>query len=442
MRRRILAAIVSVTALAVIGFGVPLALVVSRTYRDEAVKDLERQADRAAVEVPASSLTSDDPVELPPADGSTRLALYGADNDRLLGEGPATGDLAVRRALRGEVDDVSADGLLVVAVPVTSEEQVFAAVRAARPLSELRAQIYRAWLAMAALGALIVALAAIVARWQAGRLSRPVLDLVDTAERIGDGDFSARAPRSGVAELDAAGRALGETAERLGALVTRERAFSADASHQLRTPLTGLRLLLENTGDDGADPETVHEALHEVDRLEQTIEDLLHLGRDVDRPRDLLDLEALFTDAERAWHGRFAVVARPLRVSIVRPVPAVRASRRALRQILDVLLANALEHGAGVVTLTARPASAGLSLEVSDEGPGVLGDPTRLFHRRPEHATRGIGLPLAAMLADGEGARLSLRAPGPRPVFSLLLPMASPRSDDDLPSVDPGGSGR
>lgn len=442
MRRRILVAIVAVTALGVVGFGVPLALVVGRLYQDEAVTDLERQADRAAVEVPASSLTSDDPVELPPPEGSTSLALYNASNERLLGDGPAQGDRTVQRALRGEVNDDRDGGLLVVAVPVTSEEQVFAVVRAARPASEVRAQLYRVWLAMAGLGLLIVALAAIVARWQAGRLSRPVLDLVDAAERLGDGDFSARVPPSGVEELDVAGRALGDTAERLGALVTRERAFSADASHQLRTPLTGLRLLLENTGHDGADQETVREAIHEVDRLEQTIEDLLGLARDIHRPRDLLDLDALFADAERDWHGRLAAKARPLRVSISPPVPDVRASRRALRQILEVLLANALEHGDGVVTLAARPTKAGLSIEVSDEGPGVIGDATRLFRRRPGPATRGIGLPLAATLADGEGARLSLRAPGPGPVFSLLLPMADPHSDEDLPSVDPAGSGR
>lgn len=442
MRRRILVAIVAVTALGVIGFGVPLALVVGRLYRDEAVTDLERQADRAAVEVPASSLTSDDPVELPAAEGSTSLALYDASNERILGDGPAQGDLAVQRALHGEVNDDRDGGLLVVAVPVTSEEQVFAVVRAARPASEVRAQLYRAWLAMAGLGLLIIALAAVVARWQAGRLSRPVLGLVETAERLGDGDFSARVVHSGIEELDAAGRALGDTAERLGALVTRERAFSADASHQLRTPLTGLRLLLENTGDDGADQETVRDAIHEVDRLEQTIEDLLGLARDVDRPRDVLDLDALFADAERDWHGRLAAKARPLRVSISPPVPDVRASRRALRQILEVLLANALEHGDGVVTLAARPTKAGLSIEVSDEGPGVIGDATRLFRRRPGPATRGIGLPLAATLADGEGARLSLRAPGPGPVFSLLLPMADPHSDEDLPSVDPAGSGR
>ncbi|MBL8778256.1 MAG: HAMP domain-containing histidine kinase [Acidimicrobiales bacterium] len=442
MRRRILVAIVAVTALGVVGFGVPLALVLGRLYQDEAVTDLERQADRAAVEVPASSLTSDDPVELPAPEGSTSLALYNASNERLLGDGPAQGDPTVQRALRGEVNDDRHGGLLVVAVPVTSEEQVFAVVRAARPASEVRAQLYRVWLAMAGLGLLIIALAAIVARWQAGRLSRPVLDLVDAAERLGDGDFSARVPPSGVAELDVAGRALGDTAERLGALVTRERAFSADASHQLRTPLTGLRLLLENTGNDGADQETVREAIHEVDRLEQTIEDLLGLARDIDRPRDLLDLDTLFADAERDWHGRFAAEARPLRVSISPAVPAVRASRRALRQILEVLLANALEHGGGVVTLAARPTAAGLSIEVSDEGPGVVGDVTRLFRRRASRATRGIGLPLAATLADGEGARLSLRAPGAGPVFTLLLPAASASRDEGLPSVDSAGSGR
>ena len=424
MRRRILVSIVAVTALAVIGFGVPLAVVVGRLYRDEAVTDLERQADRAAVEVPVSSLTSTDPVELPAPEGSTVLALYDRSNARLLGDGPAAGDLAVRGALDGDVTDTRHGGSLVVAVPVTSEERVFAAVRAARPASELRDRVRRAWLAMAGLGLFIVTLAAFVARWQARRLSRPVLDLVDTAERLGDGDFTVRAPDSGIDELDAAGRALGDTAERLGALVTRERAFSANASHQLRTPLTGLRLLLENTRGGGADQQTVDEAIQEVDRLEQTIEDLLSLARDIDRPREVLDVDALLADAERDWHGRFAAQTRPLRVSISHPLPEVRASHRGLRQVVDVLLANALEHGAGVVMLSARPAVGGVTIDVADDGPGIRGDTSQMFVRGTDPTGRGIGLPLAASLADGEGARLSLRPADSQTVFSLLLPGA------------------
>ena len=99
---------------------------------------------------------------------------------------------------------------------------------------------HRAWLvtALIALGAMLVAV--LLARWQARRLTRPVDTLVESAERLGEGDFAVRNTPSGIEELDHVGGALDRTAVRLGELIARERAFSADASHQLRTPITGL----------------------------------------------------------------------------------------------------------------------------------------------------------------------------------------------------------
>jgi signal transduction histidine kinase len=266
--------------------------------------------------------------------------------------------------------------------------------------------------------------AALVARALAGHLSRPVDALAQAAARLGEGDFSARAGRSGVAEVDAVASTLDTTGARLGQVLARERAFSADASHQLRTALAGLRLRLEAARLlPGADQgQAIADALAEVDRLEATVEQLLALARDAGVARDRLDLSRVVEAVEQGWRGRLGASGRPLRFQLEGGLPPVRASEAAVLQILDVLVGNAAEHGSGTVAVRVRAAPGGLAIEVGDEGPGVAGDPERVFARRAGSVDgHGIGLALARSLAEAEGGRLLLQRPVPAPVFALLL---------------------
>jgi signal transduction histidine kinase len=309
-------------------------------------------------------------------------------------------------------------------VPLLAGEHVAGAVLAARDPGVVDARVRRAWLALAALGLGVVGVAVLAAlavgRWLAGPLER----LAGAARRLGDGDFGVRAPRAGIAELDAVGGALDTTAERLAALVARERAFTADASHQLRTPLAALRLELEamelraGTGTEAA------RALAQVDRLQETIDTLLSVARDRPRTREELDLRALLTGVEERWRGPLAAQGRPLRVGGADGAPRVRASEPVVREILDVLIDNACRHGAGAVTVRTRAAGGGVAVDVGDEGPGFAGDPEAAFARRAGDGGgggHGIGLALARSLAQAEGARLVVRRPGPEPVLTLLL---------------------
>jgi signal transduction histidine kinase len=425
MRNRILGAILAATAVAVVLFGLPLALAVQHLYHSEAVVRLEQEAARATTRVPDSFGSSGDPVELPVASDQTQLALYSRNGRLVSGTGPATVDAPVRVAFGGRVAEQTVDGRIVVAVPVADEERVVAVIRGALPASVVDARVHRAWLAMAALAAGAVAVAALVARVLAGHLSRPVDALAQAAARLGEGDFSVRAGRSGVTEVDAVASTLDATGARLGQVLARERAFSADASHQLRTALAGLRLRLEAARLlPGADQgQAIADALAEVDRLEGTVEQLLALARDAGVDRDQLDLTRVMEAVEQGWHGRLGADGRPLRFRVDAELPPVRASEAAVHQILDVLVGNAAEHGAGTVTVGARAAPGGLAIEVGDEGAGVTGDPERIFARRDGGAAgHGIGLALARSLAEAEGGRLLLQRPEPRPVFALLLP--------------------
>ena len=141
-------------------------------------------------------------------------------------------------------------------------------------------------LLMIGIGVLAVGISALIAMYQSRRLARPVDRLAEAAARLGEGDFSARAEPSGIAEVDAVSDTLGSTAARLDRMLQRERAFSEDASHQLRTPLTGLRVNLEAARlTPAVRDDLLDAALSEVDRLERTIDDLLALAARTARDR-------------------------------------------------------------------------------------------------------------------------------------------------------------
>ncbi|MBA3907421.1 MAG: HAMP domain-containing protein, partial [Pseudonocardiales bacterium] len=275
-----------VACLAVAFFAVPLAAVTFvYLVADERV-ELERAADIAAITAAAQDGAGRSITTLVGAgrDPSAELALYDANGQRVLGDGPATSDAVVQRAADASAEATDArlvgqsDDDLVVAVPVTGGTKPMT-VRAATSRSEVYRHVTLIAAGMAVLAVLALAIAWIFALRITRRLTRPLEELSRAARRLGQGDFTARGPASGIPEIDAVGAALAETADRLGQVLDRERAFSSDASHQLRTPLAGLRLGIETALESpDADGRTaLRAALAAADRLQITIEDLLAL---------------------------------------------------------------------------------------------------------------------------------------------------------------------
>jgi hypothetical protein len=213
VRKRIVLAIVGITALAVVGFGVPLAITVAHMYRTEAISALERDANAGLAEVTLPLNATDRP-ELPVLTDGAHLSVYNAHWQRIAGDGPAVGDEAVQAAAAGPVNRSDLNGSLVVALPVGNDENVAAIVEATLPEQVVTDRVHRAWVAMGALGLAVIGAAALVAAWEARRLSRPVIELARSAERLGQRDFGVRTARSGVPELDTVGAALDKTAER------------------------------------------------------------------------------------------------------------------------------------------------------------------------------------------------------------------------------------
>jgi signal transduction histidine kinase len=426
-------AIAGVACAAVVLFAVPLALVLTQSLRDRELLRLQRDTVAATREIDLSR-TSGDPVEVPPS--RDQLAVYDTSGQRLAGRGPRRADALTRAALRtGRPQERSSDGQLLASVPLVLNERITGAVRAARSDAEVREDAHHAWLLLAGLGAGVVAAATLAALILARRLAQPLERLAVDARRLGDGHFTVRAHRAAIPELDAVAVALDTTAHRLHELVTRERAFSANASHQLRTPLAALRIELEGLQLNNPDAPELEAAIAQVDRLQATIDTLLTVARDLPRTDRHTDLTALLDDVQARWRGPLAAQSRPLRARIETERPVTSAARSVLSEILDVLLANALHHGAGAVTLTIRAIASGLALDVTDEGPGFQ-QPDDVFTRRvPDHDGHGLGLVLARALAEAEGGRLTITCAAPHPTLTLHLPAS--RQPLDTEPKDP-----
>jgi signal transduction histidine kinase len=421
MTRRITRAILLVAGLVVLGLGVPLAVGVQRFYENRAVIELQRQAAEATAEISLPLEPAGLARAAAETDAPGDFTVYGPDGRRIYGAGPDRADRTVQRALDGDPATDHGSHSLVVATPISERagERIVGVMRVSQPASVVAGEARRAWLLMVLAVALAFAAAVAVARAQARRLAAPIGQLAHRAEQLGRGDFSGRMAESGIEEVDTVARALDQSALRLAELLARERAFSADVSHQLRTPLAGLRLRLEHAARDH-EPERIHEALAEVDRLEATLDHLLALARDSHPMSGGLSARLVVEAAGERWQRPFAAEERPLVVTVDEHLPAVRGSAISIAQVLDVLLDNALRHGGGTVTVVARSATGGLVIEVADEGEGVADERrTSVFDRREGEGT-GIGLGLARTITEAEGGRLLLVSGRP-PRFHVVL---------------------
>jgi signal transduction histidine kinase len=421
MRRRIVGLAVAAAVLAISLFGLPLAVGVAKYNLDDERAELERIAARTALSISNDLAAATSPV-VQNGEPPTSVGLYSPDGFLRSGTGPSTSDRVVRRAAQGDVASDETDDDIIVAVPIEASGALVGVVRASTPTSEVSLRTGLIWLAMLGLAVLAGGLTWLLARRMAARLARPLEDLTGAAQVLGDGDFTVRTSRTGISEIDSVGASLDSTAQRLGETLDRERAFSANASHQLRTPLAGLRLQLEAAleAPDADLRAAIQSGIESADRLERTVTDLLALARDNGQShKAVADLDGLLAEVRVSWHGQLAAQGRALRVT-ARGAPQPRAAEAAIRQILNVLLDNAFTHGTGTVSVIARDAGETLAIDVGDEGTGIGqdGDP---FRRRVDG--HGIGLALARSLAEAERGRLFL-GPAGQTTFTLLLPAA------------------
>jgi signal transduction histidine kinase len=455
MTRRLLVSFMAIALLALALLEIPLGVANARSER----RDLEAKVERDAVAVAslaqsavarrgASVVAVARLAETYLDDTGGRIVVVDRAGRALVdADPPAPGPRSfasrpeIASALRGRVatgvrhsETLGAD-LLYVAVPVAANGVVSGAVRVSYPTSAIDERVRRYWLALAAIAAVVLALAAVVAvvlaRWIAG----PLEAIERAAAAAAEGDLGARATAGGPPEVRSLALTLNDLVARVDALLGSQRDFVADASHQLRTPLTALRLRLENLEREVAagGRADLDGALAEVQRLSGLVDGLLALARaDAgETPARAVDVAGAARERLAAWRPLAAERGVELRLAGGEP-PRAHVGPGRLEQVLDNLLSNALEVAppGTAVTLTTGRAGDRVELRVADEGPGLAPeDRARAFDRfwrgASDGAGSGLGLAIARRLVETDGGEIELgEAPGGGLEARIRLPRA------------------
>ena len=266
------------------------------------------------------------------------------------------------------------------------------------------------------------------------RLSAPLIYLSAQAEQIGSGQVRARVKPSGIEEIDLVQEELQRTGEKMARRLAAERQLAADASHQLRTPLTALSMRLEEIEMISTEEEVQEEArscLEQVERLTTVVTELLDTNKRHASATEAIDVLEVFNTQREEWEEAFEKADRVLRFTDEADMP-ILADEAKIAQVLATLIENSLRYGAGTTWVHARNSvnSRGVIIEVSDEGEGVDAElaPYIFENGVSGHGSSGIGLALAKDLIETMGGRIELTQTVP-PVFTLSL-AAIPASYD------------
>ncbi len=307
--------------------------------------------------------------------------------------------------------------IMATAVPIQDERRLVGAVRVTRSVQQVNDNVRNVTLGLAAIGVAALLAGMLLAFGLAGSLSRPLTRLAAAAKRLGEGDLSTRAGDvGGASEVEELGQSFDEMADRLERSAQAQREFVANASHQLRTPLTAMKLRLEGAIAEAPDEELrgrLEAADREVDRLSGIVDRLLVMAREIEEGTSAhVDLREATDRAaarwnERAGHRDSTVIARGEGGS-------ARVDPTDLDQILDNLLDNATAYAPGEVTIESGGSNGRAFVAVQDRGPGIapedLARVTERFYRGrgvPSGGS-GLGLAIARQLVEKWGGTLNV----------------------------------
>jgi two-component system, OmpR family, sensor kinase len=333
----------------------------------------------------------------------------------------------------------------LVTTPVLHDRTVIGAVQGSVPLNDLRVGVLRSWVGLAAIGVAVIAVGLILAWVLARSIGQPVERLKRAAEDLGRGDMGARAPVAGPEEVASLSASFNRMADAMESNLAAQRDFVANASHQLRTPMTGIRLRLEAIQDEGGFAgEQASKAQAELTRLTSLVDDLLALAKATSSggaAGGRVDVGAAAADAVGRWFDTAQDRGKRLELGRVMPSAALM-DRKDLDHVLDNLIENGIFYvpDGGHITVEALTQRRHALVIVADDGPGIPeAERERVFERFFRGATgrssgpgTGLGLAIVGELVRKWGGDVRLlEGPGAR--FEVRLPLAPDASR-------PGGS--
>jgi signal transduction histidine kinase len=445
MTRRLVVTYFTITALALASLAIPLGITFAHREKDRLLFAIERDADAMASEVQVAVATAKPPprtaILVYAARTGGRVIVVDTEGITLLDtqypNGPAH-DFSTRpeiiTALAGNRVEGTRHsstlhtGLIYAAVPIAggTDVSIKGALRITYPSATLDARVrrIRSQLALLCLVVLVVVLA--VGWFLARSVTRPVRRLEEAANRVAGGELSTRVPdQRGPPELQHLVSAFNRMASEIGRLLEAQQQFVADASHQLRTPLTALRLRLENLDATAADSErpAIGALVADVTRLSRLVDGLLVLARgDAGGvPAQAVDVSEIARSRAEAWSD--VVGERGVELIVDAPREAWAAVvPGAVEQLVDNLVDNALAVSRSGDAVTVRVVAVGsvVELHVLDQGPGLTPDArARAFDRFWRAADAppggsGLGLSIVRRLAEASdgSARLDERSGG------------------------------
>jgi signal transduction histidine kinase len=454
----LLASYVSITCLVLVALVVPLGRVFAHQARDQLLQGIERDAmvvgslSEEALEHGTRPAGLDAMLARYNKNPGGRIVVVDASGTDVLDSEASpnaprqsfTNRPEIVQALAGQRAEgtrhsrtLNAD-LVFVAVPVASGGIVHGAVRITYPSRELDARVAANWrrlvlLAISALGTVVV-VGFVVARG----VTRPVRRLRMSALDVAAGKLDVQVPEAeGAPELRDLAHTFNEMTRQVRTLVDAQRAFVADASHQLRTPISVIRVRLDNLADDVPEGSraAVDSVQHEVARLDRLVDGLLTIARTQGRvvSAQPVDVAAITRERGELWAPLGAE--QHVAITVSAPATAVaRAEPGATEQILDNLLANALEVAPprSAIELRVDERAGGVELHVIDHGRGLTaeqrGSAFDRFWRSADAPPGGSGLGLAIVrdLATRVGGTAELRAAPAGGVDAVVTLPAAP----------------
>jgi len=342
-----------------------------------------------------------------------------------------------------------------VAIPISHQNVVYGALRLSGVYADQMSASYRSLLLLGVIGVLLILAVILEAWWMAGMITRPIRALTDVAEQLSQGNLGVRASPTGPKEMQRLAETVNQMASHLQDNMEGLRAFVANASHELRTPITAIKLNVDALSDGAVDDRAVamrflSQVQDELELMTRTVTDLLDLSKiEAGRGRtqyEPVDTGALLNETREFWKVRAHQAGLELKTSVMPGGPNVLGNEDQLRRLVNNLVENAIKHtptgGEVELALINNPDKFTVRLEVKDNGSGIAEDhipriferfyrvePTQIKNKKPSGS--GLGLAIAKSIVEAHGGKIGVTSKiGSGSTFWVELPTIRSRYDE------------